>query len=203
MVGKRNILRGLVTKPAIGLSFIMVLALVSPTLTGRVFASGTPTPAPCSSTQGCFVPTPVPPSQANVTTFNTGQGGCSQSSSSFFGFPTWYKYLPTETIREPNKNDPKIADGPIVVACSPVVDLSKNPALVGKILLAVVEIMLRIAGLISVFFIIYGGFKYILSRGDAQKAVGARQSIINAVIGLVIAAIAVFIVQLIGTTISG
>jgi hypothetical protein len=161
---------------------LIVLSLIAifPSFIGIVYAGATPTPAPSVTT---------------ITSFTTGSAACSSSNSSFFDFPTWYKYLPTESITDPTNNK-------VVVKCSPVLDISSNPALVGKIILAVVEIMLRIGGLAAVFFIVYGGFKFILSRGDPQKAVGARQTIINALIGMVIAAIAVFIVQLIGTTIS-
>ena len=43
--------------------------------------------------------------------------------------------------------------------------------------------------------IIYGGFKYISSGGDSGKVTEAKNTIIYAVIGLVVVALAQFIVQ--------
>ena len=107
----------------------------------------------------------------------------------FLGFPTWYKYLDKETV---------------AFKCS--VKLS-FPADIPKIVLAIVEILLRVGGIVAVGFVIYGGFQYILSQGDngpgsVPKSVIARHTIINALIGLVLASLATFIVQLIGTNLS-
>ncbi len=94
--------------------------------------------------------------------------------------PPWYKYLGGEEIAG---------------RCSVVMDF---PSDTGKILLAVVEILLRIGGLVAIGFVIYGGFRFILSTGEPDKAKDARQTIINSLIGLVIALLATVIVNLIG-----
>ncbi len=54
-----------------------------------------------------------------------------------------------------------------------------------------------IVGVVSVIMIIYGGFKYISSGGDSGNITSAKNTIIYAVIGLVIVAMAQFIVQFI------
>lgn len=105
---------------------------------------------------------------------------CSGESSSFLDFPTWYKYLPHS-----------FEDG----ECKLDVEFPQDA---GKIILALVEIMLRVGGLVSVAFVIYGGFRYILSNGEPESAKGARVTIINALIGLGIAVSATAIVNLIG-----
>ncbi|MEP6710464.1 MAG: hypothetical protein ABJA64_01990 [Candidatus Saccharibacteria bacterium] len=63
--------------------------------------------------------------------------------------------------------------------------------------LNVIEIALQLVGYISVGFIIYGGYLYIIGAGAADKMVSARKTILNAVIGLVISFFSVVIVNVI------
>jgi uncharacterized membrane protein len=44
-----------------------------------------------------------------------------------------------------------------------------------------------IAGALAVIFIVFGGIKYSLSGGDSSKVVGAKNTILYAIVGLVIA----------------
>lgn len=99
----------------------------------------------------------------------------------FLGMPTWYKYLDGEEV-----------SGKCTVVFDPTATAD-----IGKILLAAVEIILRIGGLVAIAFIIYGGFRYILSQGEPDKAKTARQTIINALIGLIITILATAIVNLV------
>ena len=73
----------------------------------------------------------------------------------------------------------------------------EKPGDISKIILAITEIVLRIGGLAAVGFIIYGGFNYVTSQGDPQKAASARKYIINAIIGIVISGVATYVVQII------
>lgn len=50
-------------------------------------------------------------------------------------------------------------------------------------------------GIVSVIMIVVGGFKYITSGGASDKVTGAKNTIIYAIIGLVIVALAQFIVR--------
>jgi len=101
----------------------------------------------------------------------------------FFNFPTWYKYLEKETI-----------DNQCEIVNFGIDDIP-------LVALALVDIALRIAALIAVGYVIYGGVQFVTSQGEADKAKKARQTIINALIGLVIALLAVGIVNFIGTRI--
>lgn len=56
-----------------------------------------------------------------------------------------------------------------------------------------VTILLIIAAIISLFFLIWGGIRWITSSGDKTKVESARSTIISALIGLVIAFLAYFI----------
>lgn len=74
-----------------------------------------------------------------------------------------------------------------------------NNALVGSdgLLTKIVQAVVYIATIVSVIVIIIGGLRFAVSAGDAEKAATARQSIIYAVIGLVIAAAAQIVVTFI------
>lgn len=111
--------------------------------------------------------------------YNPGDN-CGKTGNSILGFPTWYKYL-----------NPQVENG----YCK--LDFT-FPGGIAKVLLALVEIALRVGGLVAVGFIIYGGFKFILSNGEPDRAAGARQTIINALVGLVIAILATGIVSFLG-----
>ena len=61
-----------------------------------------------------------------------------------------------------------------------------------------VEILLRIAGLVAVVYVVMGGFKYMTSQGEPENLKQAQGTIINALIGLVIAMLATAVVNVIG-----
>ncbi len=106
--------------------------------------------------------------------------------NSLLGLPTWHAYL---------EKDPNTCEITGPKADDIRFDWEKGIPLV---LLALTEIALRLGSLVAVGFVIYGGFRYILSQGDPEKAKSARQTIINAMIGLVIAIAAAAIVAFIG-----
>jgi len=59
----------------------------------------------------------------------------------------------------------------------------------------VINIFSLVVGVVSVIMIIIGGFQYITSAGDSNKVGTAKNTILYAIIGLVIVALAQFIVQ--------
>ena len=63
------------------------------------------------------------------------------------------------------------------------------------IVTVIVNIFSVLVGIVAVIMIIWGGFKYITSGGDSGNITGAKNTIIYAIIGLVIVALAQFIVQ--------
>lgn len=68
----------------------------------------------------------------------------------------------------------------------------------GNIIGAIINVLLFGAVIVALFFIIYGGIKWIISEGDAKNIEVARNTIINAAIGLFIAFFALLIVNVIG-----
>ncbi|MDQ5953358.1 MAG: hypothetical protein QG647_92 [Patescibacteria group bacterium] len=72
---------------------------------------------------------------------------------------------------------------------------SKLPA----VLTNIINIFSWIVGIVSVIMIIYGGFRYITSGGDSNGVTAAKNTILYAIIGLVIVALAQVIVQFVLT----
>lgn len=69
---------------------------------------------------------------------------------------------------------------------------NKKDPITGKdgVLTKVTNVVAFIAGLVAVFVIMFAGGRMVLSRGDSAKVVTARQSIIYAVVGLVVILVA-------------
>ncbi len=71
----------------------------------------------------------------------------------------------------------------------------------GPIIQNALQFVLIIAGALAVIYLIYGGILYITAGGDAEKATKGRTALINAVIGIVIIALAYVIVTWVGNAI--
>ena len=63
----------------------------------------------------------------------------------------------------------------------------------------IINIFSIIVGVIAVIMIIIGGLKYITSGGDSGNVSGAKNTIIYAIVGLVVVALAQFIVHFVLT----
>lgn len=63
----------------------------------------------------------------------------------------------------------------------------------------VTNIVLYIVGVIAVIMLIIGGIKYVISGGDAKKVTDAKNTVLYAIIGLVIAFLAFAIVNFVIT----
>jgi uncharacterized membrane protein len=72
-------------------------------------------------------------------------------------------------------------------------------ALAGK----VVNIFSVIVGVVAVIMVIYGGFRYIISGGDSSRVGTAKNTLIYAIIGLIIVALAQLIVHYVLSTTNG
>ena len=60
-----------------------------------------------------------------------------------------------------------------------------------------VNMMLFAVGILSVIMLIYGGLRYILSNGDSKKVDAAKNTILYAIIGLIIAMLSYAIINFI------
>lgn len=102
-------------------------------------------------------------------------------SSGFLTLPAWYSNV---------SND-----------CRSVIIDNLNDIWV--IALNIVEMLLHIVGYAAVGFIMWGGFRYMKSRGDPSSTQLAKQTILNAVLGLGVALGSTAIVSLFATSIAG
>jgi cytochrome bd-type quinol oxidase subunit 2 len=66
---------------------------------------------------------------------------------------------------------------------------------IGKAAKEIVTLFSIIVGVVSIIMIIYGGFRYITSGGDSGKVGNAKNTLIYAIVGLVIVALAQLIVH--------
>jgi hypothetical protein len=66
---------------------------------------------------------------------------------------------------------------------------------INNIIATVINIFSFIVGVVSVIMIIIGGFRYITSGGDSNNVTAAKNTILYAIIGLVIVALAQIIVR--------
>jgi hypothetical protein len=108
----------------------------------------------------------------------------------FFGLVPWYHYLPSTDFTTCNVNSNfHFLPGNGVSTDIPL------------ILVAVVDDLLRVAGLVAVAFIIYGAFGLVTSQGNPDDASKAQKTIINSLIGLAIAITAIAFVGFLGNNI--
>lgn len=112
-----------------------------------------------------------------------GQVNNCQSSvtDTFFTFPTWYKYLESAGY---------LKESTASKTCELYLPGQFDWNVFTLIGLGVLDILIRLAGLIAVGFVIYGGILYVTSRGEPDKAKKAMSTILNALIGLAIAVVA-------------
>lgn len=68
-----------------------------------------------------------------------------------------------------------------------------------KLFETIFTFLIGIVGGLAIIFLIIGGIRYILARGDEKAAKGAKDQITAAIIGLVVALLAVVIVSIVGT----
>lgn len=74
-------------------------------------------------------------------------------------------------------------------------DAEASASGLNELIANIINIFSVIVGIVAVIMIIIGGFKYITSGGDSGNVTGAKNTILYAIIGLVIVALAQFIVK--------
>ena len=99
---------------------------------------------------------------------NVNAAACGGSSDAdFLGLPPWHRGL--------------TCDGDVV-------DLSAKP--IGEtvviIALNIVDMALRLLSLVAIGFIIFGGFQYMIARGEPGGVAKGKATVTHAVIGLII-----------------
>lgn len=73
----------------------------------------------------------------------------------------------------------------------------------GSIIRDAINLMLTAVAVISVIMLIYGGFRYIISGGQKEAVTNAKNTILYAIIGLLIAIFAYAIIQFVVNVATG
>jgi hypothetical protein len=126
----------------------------------------------------------------------------------FFGLEPWYHFMPDSEIGVPAKT----VNGKVVlpadncaIKCFNIFfqsqgnDCNETRSDVPGVVLAVIDDLLQIAGLVAVAFIIIGAFQFVASRGNPDKTAQAQSAVINALTGLAVTLVAVAFVSFIGS----
>lgn len=79
---------------------------------------------------------------------------------------------------------------------------SGQPTSLASIAKTIVNILSVIVGVVAVIMIIVGGFRYITSGGDSGNVSSAKNTLIYAIVGLIIVALAQFIVHFVLTNVT-
>jgi len=128
---------------------------------------------------------------------DAASNGC---KSSFFGLEPWFEFLNTYPT---GKNNCNVCFTVISNSAQSVnSNCSRQKNSIVLVVMAIIDDLLRVAGLVSVAFIIVAGFQYVTSQGNPEKAAKAQQTILFALIGLVIAISAVVLVTYIGNSLA-
>lgn len=107
-------------------------------------------------------------------------------SKNILGFPAWFNGL--ECTGDPISGytvTPKTANDTWIIVMN------------------IVQWLILAGGYVALYFIIWSGFKFITAEGEPDKIKQARQTITNAVIGLIIVLVAVAVVRTIQAGIGG
>ena len=123
--------------------------------------------------------------KASLFLFAAPGDACNLPSSTFFFLPPWWEYLKGAQDQ--------------LGQCTPAVNF---PHVILPIGLALLDILIRLSGLVAIVSIIIAGVTYITSSGNPEKAASARKRIYNALIGLAVVFIAAGVVAFIGNSLS-
>ena len=134
---------------------------------------------------------------ATVATFPAGEANAADCNKTLvFGLRPWYYGLAAEyedatgggktcAINKPGSEDKELAK----FVWSIILNISFDLALM--------------VGYVALIFVVWGGFKYMMSTGEPAKVTEAKKMITNALIGLVIGVLATIIVNTIMLILQG
>jgi hypothetical protein len=134
---------------------------------------------------------------SKLTLFSNYAGDSVCKKGSFLGLVPWWHYLPDGDFGNLTTTDK---------GCNIKVFHflpSGGTADVALVLLAVVDDLLIIAGVVAVAFVVIGAFKYVASQGNPEQTAQAQSTIINALLGTAIAIVAAAFVNFLGQKLGG
>jgi hypothetical protein len=105
-----------------------------------------------------------------------------------------YPFLATPVFADPTVGSISPCDGVADGIAKTLCNLGENP---GKTIQSIVIFLLILAVVIALMYLLYGGIKWITSRGEKTEVEAARNHIMAAVVGLIVVFLAIFIVSII------
>lgn len=82
-------------------------------------------------------------------------------------------------------------------------DPNRTPEiLIGMVGAGVVNTMLYVAGGLTILYLFYAGSQFMTAQGDSGKVENAKHKLLNAILGIVVITLSLFIVRLIRTAIA-
>lgn len=130
--------------------------------------------------------------QKALTFFSAFGDACDLPDSTFFGLKPWYTYLD-------GQEDSLGQCVPKIISRNGGGDITGIDIVL--IIMAVIDSLLKLAAIVAVGFVIYGGIQYIISQGEPDKTNNAKNTILNALVGMIIALTAISLVSFIGNRI--
>jgi hypothetical protein len=78
-------------------------------------------------------------------------------------------------------------------------EINPNPSgpSLGEFIKLIINVLLSVIGIVAVIMLIVGGFRYVFSQGNEKAIQGAKDTILYAIIGIVVAVLAIAIVNFI------
>ena len=89
----------------------------------------------------------------------------------------------------------------ISVTCGEIGNCAGKSTTITKGLTNIAQIIIGLVGGLAILFILWGGIRYTLSRGDPGNIKAAKETVVYAVVGLVVAIVAYAIVSFVVSTI--
>ena len=117
---------------------------------------------------------------AFLTPSHASAGEC-KDYSNILTFPNWYRGVGQTQGAGPT------------ATCT--IEFKKGINDIWVVVSNVIEILLQLVGYIAVGFIIFGGFKYLTSQGESSALASAKNTITQAIVGLVISIVSVLILN--------
>jgi hypothetical protein len=108
---------------------------------------------------------------------------------------SWAQPVQAKSVFADDTNVNSICQGVGLAGGSSTCDKTSAQSSVGNIVKTAINLISLAVGVIAVIMIIIGGLKYITSGGDSAQTSSAKNTILYAIIGLVIVALAQVIVR--------
>jgi hypothetical protein len=122
-------------------------------------------------------------------TLMLGLGSASLAAVAISAAPAYA--LPSNCNGDPTAGDPLTSGA----ACSQGPSQKENLFGQGGIFTVAADTLIFLVGAISVIYLIIGGLRYVISNGDSKAVTAAKDTILYAIVGVVVAVISFALVQ--------